>query len=79
MKCGGRARLFPGGARDSRAVSGDSPETLRGVRDHTQASQICAPFRNTSISNICGQWPQTAPESGAPPGSRRFRAVLMQS
>jgi hypothetical protein len=32
--------------------------------------QILAPFPDTRASHVCGQWPQTAPESGAPPGRR---------
>jgi len=38
----GERRRLPGGARDSRAVSGDPPETPRGVRGNTQDFQICA-------------------------------------
>ena len=35
-------RCLPGGARDSRAVSGDPPETLRSACANTADFQICA-------------------------------------
>ena len=65
---GGRRRIS-GGARDSRAVSGDPPETPHGVREGTHDLQIFALFTFTSASVVRGESPQTARESRAPPGS----------
>ena len=42
LNCAGERRRLSGGARDSRAVSGDSPETPRGASENTQDFQICA-------------------------------------
>jgi hypothetical protein len=75
---GGEFVRSDGGFRVEHAIRVLFPATRRkhGVaRDgHAGSSNLCA-FGNFHPTRVCGQWPQTAPESGAPPGRQLRRSA----